>query len=127
MDFPGVLKNCESCHAAGTYSAVPLNTLPSTYEIIDTTYDAALTANTATVANVITAHATKGANATDHVTTPYTAACVSCHDSTAAQAHMKTQGGLINVNRSVAKAGSGEACATCHGTGKSEDVAVKHK
>ena len=28
---------------------------------------------------------------------------------------------------SVATAGKGEACATCHGVGKAEDITVKHK
>ena len=126
MDFPGMLNNCETCHAAGTYSSVPLNTLPSTYETIDTAYDAAITAGTQTSALALGALKTTSANATDHVVTPFAAACGSCHDSVGAQAHFKTQGGLINVNRSSV-IGSGEACALCHGTGRSEDVAVVHK
>jgi hypothetical protein len=53
---------------------------------------------------------------------------------------MSTNGGMIQVSRgtttapvagtftySIATAGKGEACATCHGTGKAEDIAVKHK
>jgi hypothetical protein len=39
---------------------------------------------------------------------------------------------MLMVNRSVfqtnmATAGRGEACATCHGAGKTEDIAVVHK
>ena len=124
MDFPGVLKNCETCHAAGTYSGVPLNTLPSTYESIDAAYAAAIAGGTATTA--IAKTALSSVSATDTVTSPFAAACVSCHDGAAAQAHIKTQGGQIKGVR-TASMFAGEACGTCHGAGKAEDPAVVHK
>ena len=127
MDFPGVLNNCETCHISGTYSGVPLNVLPSTHEIVDDAYDTAKTAGTETVAIAKTALATKTANATDRVTSPFAAACVSCHDKPSAQAHMKTQGGQIGARRNTSGLATGDACATCHGTGRSEDIAVVHK
>ncbi|MBE0613688.1 MAG: OmcA/MtrC family decaheme c-type cytochrome [Burkholderiales bacterium] len=133
MDFPGKLNNCETCHIAGTYASVPTGALASTYESIDATYKA--------TANTTNAKAAYGqANPEDKVTSPFAAACVACHDSVAAQSHMSTQGGLIQVERgvtatpvagtftySIATAGKGEACATCHGVGKAEDITVKHK
>jgi OmcA/MtrC family decaheme c-type cytochrome len=127
MDFPGRLNNCEGCHVAGSYSGVPLNTLPSTYETIDAAYDAAITAGNATTVHAKNALATTNANATDHVTTPFAAACVSCHDGASTQSHIKLQGGQIQVNRNTVGAVVGESCTTCHGAGKSEDPAVVHK
>ena len=125
MDFPGRRQNCETCHLAGTYASVPANALASTYESINAAYAAA-----ATTANAKASYATP--NATDKVTSPFAAVCSSCHDSVAAQSHMATQGGMIQVTRAtfatnIATPGKGEACATCHGVGRAEDVTVKHK
>ena len=106
---------------------MPLNTLPSTYETIDAAYDAAITAGNATTVHAKNALATTTANATDHVTTPFAAACVSCHDAASTQSHIKLQGGQIQVNRNTVGAVVGESCTTCHGAGKSEDPAVVHK
>jgi len=81
MDFPGRLNNCETCHIAGTYSGVPTNALPSTYETVDAAYDAAIAGGTATTALARGALSTTTANGTDRVTTPYTGARASCHAS----------------------------------------------
>ena len=102
MDFPGRLNNCETCHVAGTYSSVPLNALPSTYETIDAAYDAAIAAGTATTALAKAALVDDQANGTDRVTTPFAGACVSCHDSAATKSHIKLQGGQMQVNRNTA-------------------------
>jgi OmcA/MtrC family decaheme c-type cytochrome len=130
MDFPGKINNCETCHIAGTYSNVSTNALASTYESIDAAYAAGIAGGTATTAMANTALNT--ANDEDKVVSPFAAACISCHDSVAAQSHAATQGGLIQGTRTafqtkVATPGAGEACLTCHGAGKAEDVAVKHK
>ncbi len=124
MDFPGRLNNCETCHVAGTYSSVPLNALPSTYESVDAAYDAAIAAGTATPALAKTALSTN--NGTDRVTSPFAGACVSCHDSAATKSHIRLQGGKLLVNRNSGVAGS-ESCVTCHGPARSEDPAVAHK
>ncbi|HEY0885656.1 MAG TPA: OmcA/MtrC family decaheme c-type cytochrome [Ramlibacter sp.] len=124
MDFPGRLNNCETCHVAGTYSSVPLNALPSTYESIDAAYAAAITGGTATPALAKAALSTN--NGTDRVTSPFAGACVSCHDSAAAKSHIQLQGGKLQVNRNSGVAGS-ESCVTCHGPGRSEDPVIAHK
>ncbi|HWP12742.1 MAG TPA: OmcA/MtrC family decaheme c-type cytochrome [Ramlibacter sp.] len=127
MDFPGQLNNCETCHIAGTFSAVPLNALPSTYETVDAAYDAGIAAGTATTVMAKNALATTTANGTDRVTTPFAGACVSCHDSTASKAHIRQQGGQLQVNRNTPGLVGGESCVTCHGAGRSEDPAIAHK
>ena len=86
MDFPGKRNNCETCHIAGTYNNVSANALASTYESIDAAYAAAITAGTATTALAKTA--LNKANPDDKVTSPFAAACISCHDSAAAQGHV---------------------------------------
>lgn len=130
MDFPGVIKNCETCHIAGTYANVSTSALASTHESIDVAYAGGIAAGTATAAQAKTALAT--ANNDDKVVSPFAAACVSCHDSVAAASHMATNGGMIQLTRgtfatNMATPGKGEACATCHGVGKAEDITVKHK
>ena len=129
MDFPGVLNNCNTCHvsstsATTTFNTVPANTLVSTYESIDAAYAAAIAGGTATPAIAKTALNT--ANDTDTTSTPFAAACASCHDNTAAKNHMTQNGGAIKVARSQAKV-AGEACAICHGPGSQFDAAVVHK
>ena len=64
-------------------------------------------------------------NANDVVTTPFAAACVSCHDATTAQVHIKSNGGQIKVLRSALSL-SGESCAVCHSAGKEFDPAKVH-
>ena len=117
LGFPGILRKCETCHVAGTYSSAPANALASTYE--------ANNGAVATPADVKLSLASTP-NASDRVTTPFTAACVSCHDSAPAQAHMKLNGGQILVNRSTLSL-NGESCAVCHGAGRDQDPAAVHK
>jgi cytochrome c553 len=71
-------------------------------------------------------------NPADLVITPFAAACASCHDNSAAKAHIDINGGSVLVARSVAqKVGRPledvESCAVCHGPGRSVDAAVIHK
>jgi hypothetical protein len=77
----------------------------------------------ATRANAQASLTTVGTNADDIVTTPFTAACVACHDNSAAKAHITTQGGGIMVKRANVQP---ESCAVCHGSGRTYDVTVMH-
>jgi len=135
MDFPGKLNNCETCHVTATgttatYNTIPSGGLASTYESIDSLYAAAIPAKTATPADAKRSLIT--ANATDTVTTPFTAACVSCHDGSAAKAHMAINGGQLSVPRATALPKNRpledvESCAVCHGPGREFDTAKVHK
>ena len=106
ITFPGILSNCQGCHTPTGYNMPATGTLfASREEAINPVGN-----TTAVLANA----ALVPANVGDLMTTPFTAACVSCHDSTAAQAHMKLNGGQIKVVR-TALASAGESCAVCHG------------
>lgn len=116
IGYPGILANCQGCH---TYNGitVPANTLASRDEAINVAGNTTTALAKAALATV---------NATDKMTTPFTAACVSCHDSVAAAAHMTLNGGQIMVARSALK-NTGESCAVCHGVGSTYDPAKIHK
>jgi OmcA/MtrC family decaheme c-type cytochrome len=135
LDFPGKINNCETCHKPGTYSGVPANALASTYETIDAAYSAVIGTPNATTAIAKTALAQKTANVTDTVTSPYVAACISCHSSTKAATHYGLfSSAVVQKPRSVfvatvatASDATAGVCASCHGVGKDKDVVVVHK
>jgi OmcA/MtrC family decaheme c-type cytochrome len=116
IGFPGILNRCETCHTYNGYSGAPSNAFASR-QIAD---------NGAVVDPASAKVSLATANAMDRMTTAFTASCISCHDSTAAQAHVTQQGGQIKVNRSDLVPG-GESCVVCHGAGKEFDPVKVHK
>ncbi|MBS1108743.1 MAG: decaheme c-type cytochrome, OmcA/MtrC family, partial [Anaeromyxobacteraceae bacterium] len=68
------------------------------------------------------------AASTTLVTSPITATCFSCHDSTEAQAHMTAMGGSLYRPRSaVSTTLDVETCLDCHGVGKGFDIVLMHR
>jgi len=61
------------------------------------------------------------------VNTPIANACMGCHDSTSALAHMKTSGGAAVYEARYTGTAKSEACMTCHGTGKVNALSLYHK
>jgi OmcA/MtrC family decaheme c-type cytochrome len=119
--FPGILKECTMCHTSSGYTSIPAGAQVTTVVTSNgTALD--LTNNVATVS----AARTSLPNATDLVTTPFTAACVSCHDAVPTVAHMKLNGGQIKVLRSAADPAA-ETCVVCHGTTGTANIANAHK
>ncbi len=123
-DGSDLLKKCDACHVTGYYdysnsaytsnngalvknglfSYVATGTLASSstssfafspYVTLDTNYGSGFSYNAAT-------GVTTPAAGTTLVTSPITAACSACHDSTIAQDHMKANGGAIYKPRSTA-------------------------
>lgn len=60
------------------------------------------------------------------ISTPVTAACVRCHDTDEAVAHMKWGGGFFYATRSAVAAGAPEQCMLCHGKGKLASISEVH-
>lgn len=65
------------------------------------------------------------------VSSPITAACASCHDTSSAISHMKLNGGAFYAMRSAVSDTSGnlintESCLICHGAGKAADIKAVH-
>ncbi len=125
VTYPGLLNKCEQCHVSGGYdfsgsmytansgaqgvanmlfSTAATGTLSSSstssfafspYVALDTNYGSGFSYNATT-------GVTTPAAGTTLVTSPITAACFACHDSSSAAAHMKANGGVIYQRRSVA-------------------------
>jgi len=110
VTFPGILKNCESCHVAGTYSGTPANTLRSTQ-------------NTKDAGGLFTKTVP---NTTDVMLPGFTSACITCHASANAGAHSVSMGGTTLTGQ-LRSATNAETCAACHSAGKTVDAATVHR
>lgn len=142
VKFPGVLKDCETCHLPGTYNfattdsanalpnrpyrTVATGTLSSTgstfayspYITQDFNYGSGFSVSAAT-------GVTTEAAATTLVISPITTQCFACHDSTLAKAHIELGGGSIYQPRSAAL-GTIETCMVCHDVGRIADIKAMH-
>ena len=103
IGYPGRISDCAACHKPNTYSLV---------------------SNPNFAWSVINGQPGLGATPADFKPAlqvrhgPATAACGSCHDSSAAKAHF-----AINTASEI----SAEGCAVCHGAGKANDAVAAHK
>lgn len=154
LEYPGVLSNCEQCHLPGTYDfsasqytdsviSNMLNVLVSkgTYTTVggsgagnaykNSPYivaDGVTSYGTVNYSvNVGTGAVTEADNA-NLVSSPITAACSACHDSSSAISHMRLNGGYFYALRSTANANkNSESCLVCHGAGRISAIADVHK
>jgi OmcA/MtrC family decaheme c-type cytochrome len=146
IKYPGILNRCETCHLPGTYDFSSAEFTAQASSRLFRTVAAGTVVTSASTAlqkystspyvapgtnygsgfsfNAGTGAATQAA-ATTLVTSPTTAACFACHDSTSAQSHMTANGGAIYEPRSTALAKS-EGCLSCHGPGGVADVKTMH-
>ena len=133
--FPNLLKNCDACHLSApagtnrqTYKAdLPANVLPTTNVTLNAT-------TPATVTSILAARGTVP-NPQDLVISPIVGACISCHDSPTAKAHMASNGAQLGAGLagpSYTDLGvprtelTFEQCALCHGEGRIADAVVVH-
>ena len=101
IGYPARLSDCKSCHIEGTYEAVAVpNALWSV-----TDAELGLTAVSPHDPDLMDRRG------------PFAAACGSCHDSSAAQAHFE---------QNTAFGLGAESCDVCHGPGRSVDVEEAH-
>ncbi len=90
LRFPGFVNECETCHLPGTYTLPLPGGVQPTVVLQD--------------GNVVSS------------VLPITAACISCHDNTAALGHTQLQTTVDGI----------ETCAVCHGSNRDSDVSVVH-
>ncbi|MEI7893543.1 MAG: OmcA/MtrC family decaheme c-type cytochrome, partial [Myxococcales bacterium] len=140
VTYPGVLNRCETCHVTGGYD---FSRLGSTVDALSSTILTTVAATTTAASISLSPYVTAGANygvgfsytATTQATveaatstlviSKFATACVSCHDSVTARAHMTANGGSFYEAREVAK-GRVEQCTLCHAQGKVAGVAEVH-
>jgi OmcA/MtrC family decaheme c-type cytochrome len=143
VKYPGVLRDCETCHLPGTfnfsasasasaisnrqYRTVATGTLASTstsaftfspYITTDFNYGSGFSFNAGT-------GATTPAAASTLVISPIAAQCFACHDSQIARTHMELGGASIYAPRSAAL-GTVETCMVCHDVGRIADIRAMH-
>jgi len=140
VKYPGVLRQCETCHLPGTYdfsASASANALFNRqYRTVATgTLSASVslspyvTAGTAYGSGFSVSAATgvpTDAAATTLVNSPLATQCFSCHDSTLARQHMEITG---NASIYAARGGAlakPELCMVCHDTGRIADIKVMH-
>jgi OmcA/MtrC family decaheme c-type cytochrome len=144
VKFPGILRECETCHIRETYNfaaAASQSQLPNRLYRTDVTgdfnpapgslqeyqqapYFVAGSYGSGFSFNAGTGVTTEAA-ATTLVTSPITTACFACHDTSLAMAHMEVNGGSIYQPRGGAL-GVTETCMVCHDAGRIADIKVVH-
>ena len=155
VTYPAILNNCEACHVPGSYdfsnstnaAAIPnllwttvaTGTTPTPVNAIVTgtetvpgvywspfaaAYGSAYVFGTGFGYNATTQVITNAAPTT-LVNSPITSACSNCHDTPAAIAHFKGNGGAFFEARATALL-KVEQCMVCHGSGRTADIKAVH-
>jgi OmcA/MtrC family decaheme c-type cytochrome len=139
IGYPGILNECETCHLPGTYDfSATASAAAMDQRLLRTVASGTLGASVANSPYISTGvnygtgysfNAGSGAIAeaasTTLVTSPTATACFACHDSNAAVAHYRINGGSIYAPRSAALA-STETCMVCHGPGRVAEIKASH-
>jgi len=148
-----VLKNCETCHVAGSYdfSASANNAaVPNLLWTTDARTDMSNPTNAPSIGLSPWVTATRNNGQADYTTdnlvsSPVASACFGCHDSSLAVQHMESNGGtLVRLLSSVSTVGTvaaprpaigtastmtftkTEQCMLCHASGKVADIKAMH-
>lgn len=120
--FPGDIKDCQTCHLPGGYGLPEASVLPTrsvTFTCVDATGDANGVCGTLSASGGVVAPDTAAGDQYWDKTESFVGAgrahCGSCHDSTAADAHIS-----LNTIEGV------ESCEVCHGDGRFMDPIEIH-
>jgi OmcA/MtrC family decaheme c-type cytochrome len=111
--FPGILKDCATCHTTSSYQLSGVWQWPTQSGILGSTID-------------------HGASLTDPADdlniSPTAAACTSCHDNPEQQTHMAVWGLAKFMDTQATIDSSPELCSMCHGpgSGPTTDVKIVH-
>jgi OmcA/MtrC family decaheme c-type cytochrome len=155
VTYPGVLKDCETCHVSGGYdfsssaakAAAEGGTLLWT---TDAKTDMTNAGNVASIGLSPWVTTTRNNGQADYrvnhlVSSPIASSCFGCHDSNLAVQHMESNGGtLVRLLSSVSNVGTTtsprpaigatstmafnktEQCMLCHAVGKVADIKAMH-
>ncbi|HUL64313.1 MAG TPA: OmcA/MtrC family decaheme c-type cytochrome [Burkholderiaceae bacterium] len=147
VKFPGVLKDCETCHLPGTYnfsaSASASAVFNRQYRTVATgnfpssdpafTYSPYINQTAGAYGTGFTVDATgtpTDAAPTTLVNSPLATQCFACHDSPLAMTHITINNGSLYAPRgSPATPGAlakTETCMVCHDVGRIADIKVVH-
>jgi len=156
IGFPGVLKNCETCHLPGTYdfsasqyTETLVNNMPYVQAATGTSFDAThvdapKNADGTPAYGLVngadygTGYSSSGFRTTDGtlnvpatvglnlVSSPIAAVCTACHDSDAAIGHIRTTGNGSFYSPRATAIATKEQCLFCHGPGKLVPIATVH-
>lgn len=118
--FPGILKDCASCHTTSSYQLSGVWQSPTQSGILGSTID---TAPGAVDAATLTTGLADQAD--DLNISPTAAVCSSCHDSTLAQTHMTWGTATFTATEATINTNL-ETCSICHGPGAIADVKTVH-
>jgi OmcA/MtrC family decaheme c-type cytochrome len=143
VTYPGILNDCATCHATGTfdftasasqaavgltdgvdkrqYRTVGQGTYSSSVSL-SPYVDTGVNYGSGFSFNAVTGVTTEAA-ATTLVTSPTVTVCSACHDTPDAITHYKVNNGAFYDPRGSS---TNETCLVCHGTGRIADIAVMH-
>jgi OmcA/MtrC family decaheme c-type cytochrome len=108
--FPGILKDCASCHTSSSYQLSGVWASPTQSGILGNTVD----------------HGANLADPADDLNiSPTAAVCSSCHDSTLAKTHMTWGTATFSATEATINTNL-ETCSVCHGPGSIADVKTVH-
>ena len=152
VTFPGILKNCETCHVAGSYDFSASSNSAALPNLLWTTDAKGDMRNPNNVTSIGLSPwvTTLGRGQVDYrtdnlVSSPLASSCFGCHDDSLAVQHMQQNGGtLVTSFSGVAQLGQGETqrpavgaassmtftrsetCILCHASGKVADIKAMH-
>jgi hypothetical protein len=158
--YPGKLNDCEACHVPGSYDfsnsanaaqipgmlwdtvAASATFTSGPWVTYNTAYGPTMAFKAPATPSATWAVAQPAGYGTSAVSSPITAACAACHDTTTAVAHMTNNGGVwytqrqnvptLSANGTPGTQGatialqSNEQCLICHGTGAVVDIKAVH-